>query len=172
MAHSIELLFDPDTEAAIRRVWDALAAAEMSGRVPPGRPHVTVAVAERIDPAVDELLGAVAARLPMPCLIGAPLLFGRGRADTVVFTRLLVPSRELLDLQAEVHRVCRPHLLPQGLANSLPDQWTPHVTLARRIGTADLGQALSIAGPPAQIVGRFAALRRWDSDERADYLLG
>lgn len=167
MAHSIELLFDPDTEAVLRRMWDDLAASSVDVRIPPGRPHVTVVVAERIDPIVDELLRPVARRLPLRCLIGAPVLFGR---DPVVLTRLVVPSRELLRLHAEVHRLCNAHLIP--MPNSLPGQWTAHVTLARRVGSAQLGQALPLVTRPPQLVGQFAALRRWDGDQRVDYLLG
>lgn len=172
MAHSIELLFDSDTEAELRRMWDDVGALKKAGlpiRVPPGRPHVTVAVAQRIDPAVDELLVPVARQLPLRCTIGAPVLFGRAN---VVFTRLIVPSRELLDLHAEVHRLCGPHLIPEPMANSLPGQWTAHVTLARRMEAAHLGSALAVAGRPAQFVGYFAGLRRWDGDERVEFSLG
>jgi hypothetical protein len=169
MVHSIELLFDRDTEADLRRLWDDLAAADLPVRIPPGRPHVTVAVAHRIEPDVDRLLIPVARQLPLRCVIGAPVLFGR---ENVVFTRLVVPSRELLDLHAEVHRLCGPQLLPEAMANSLPGQWTAHVTLARRIDGAHLGRALAIAGRPAQIDGQFAGLRRWNGDQRAEYPIG
>ncbi len=172
MAHSIELLFDADTEAMLRRMWDDLAALKKVGlpiRIPPGRPHVTVAVAQRIDPAVDQSLVPVARELPLDCLIGAPVIFGR--AD-VVLTRLIVPSRELLDLHAEVHRLCGPHSLPEPMANSLPGQWTAHVTLARRVDAAHLSSALAVAGRPAQFDGRFTGLRRWDGDERVEQLIG
>jgi 2'-5' RNA ligase len=168
MVHSIELLFDGDTEAALRQLWDDLAAAGIPCRIPPGRPHVTLAVAERIDPAVDEVLRPVLTRLPLRCAIGAPVLFGRG---SVVFTRLIVPSAELLDLHAEVHRLAAAHLIPAPLPNSLPGQWTAHVTLARRIDAEQLAPALDIAANPAQLDGTFAGLRRWDGDERVDHLL-
>ncbi|GFG64751.1 hypothetical protein MKUB_22410 [Mycobacterium kubicae] len=166
MVHSIELLFDPATESALRQLWDELGAADIPSRIPPGRPHVTVAVAQRINADVDELLRAVAHTLPLRCMIGAPVLFGRAN---VVFTRLIVPSRELLDLHAEVHRLCGPHLVPEPMANSLPGQWTAHVTLARRVDAAYLGQAVTVAGKPAQLDGHFAGLRRWDGDKRAEY---
>ena len=169
MVHSIELLFDRETEAAIRRIWDDLAAAKIPSRTPAGRPHVTLAVAERIDAYVDELLRPVALRLPLQCAIGAPVVFGR---SNVVLTRLVVPSRELLDLHAEVHRLCANHLLPEPMANSLPGQWTAHVTVARRVDDAHLGRAVTIAARPSQIDGRFAGLRRWDGDERVEYPLG
>lgn len=168
MVHSIELVFDRDTEAAVRQIWGELTDAGIGSHAPAGRPHVTLAVAESIATDVDELLRPVSARLPLSALIGAPVLFGRTSA---VFARLLVPSGELLALHAEVHRLCRPHLAPAPMANSLPGQWTPHVTLARRVGGAQLGRALPIAGRPAQLEGSFAGLRRWDGDKRVEHPL-
>ena len=144
MVHSIELVFDPDTEAAIRRIWEDLAAAGIPSQAPASRPHVTLAVAERIDPDVDELLSPVAQRLPLGCAIGAPVLFGRAN---VVFARLVVPTSELLALHAEVHRLCLPHLVPGPMANSLPGQWTAHVTLARRVGGRPTRAGAAHRGP-------------------------
>ena len=169
MVHSIELLFDDDTEATLRRVWDDLSAADLPGRTPAGRPHVTLAVAERIEPDVDALLRPVAPRLPLRCTVGAPVLFGQSNA---VLARLVVPSADLLALHAEVHRICGPHLLPGPLPHSLPDQWTAHVTLARRVGNAHIEPVLRVAGQPAEIEGTFAGLRRWDGSERVEYPIG
>jgi 2'-5' RNA ligase len=168
MVHSIELVFDADTEAAIRRIWADLAGAGIPSQAPASRPHVTLAVAELIDAHVDELLRPVAQRLPLACAVGAPVLFGRAN---VVFARLVVPTSELLALHAEVHRVCRPHLTPAPMANSLPGQWTGHVTLARRVGGHQLGRALRVAGRPTQIDGRFAGLRRWDGNKKLEFAL-
>lgn len=169
MVHSIELVFDPGTEDSIRRIWGDLAAAGIPSQAPASRPHVTLAVAERIDPAADESLAPVRARLPLPATIGAPVLFGRGE---VVFARLIVPTSELLALHAEVHRLCGPYLAPMPLPNSLPGKWTAHVTLARRVGGAQLGRALRTAGRPRQIDGQFTALRRWDGTKRAEHPIG
>jgi len=169
MVHSIELVFDRDTEAAIRRIWEDLAGAGIPSQAPASRPHVTLAVAERIDPQVDALLKPLVQRLPLDCAVGAPVLFGRAN---VVFARLIVPTSELLALHAEVHRLCRPHLEPAPMSNSLPGQWTAHVTLARRVGGAQLGRALRIAGKPAQIDARVAALRRWDGNKKAEHPIG
>ena len=169
MVHSIELVFDPGTEAAIRHIWADLAGAGIPSSAPASRPHVTLAVAERIDPDVDALLGPVSQRLPLTATIGAPVLFGRAN---VVFARLVVPTSELLALHADVHRLCRPHLEPEPMSNSLPGQWTAHVTLARRVGGPQLGRALRIAGRPSQIDGRFAGLRRWDGNKKAEHPIG
>ncbi|MEE2854385.1 MAG: 2'-5' RNA ligase family protein [Actinomycetota bacterium] len=169
MVHSIELVFDRDTEVAIRNIWEALATAGIPSQAPASRPHVTLAVAEGIAADVDALLRPVAERLPQRCLIGAPVLFGRASA---VFARLVVPTGELLALHAQVHRVCAPHCKPGPMPNSLPGQWTGHVTLARRVGGAQLGRALRVAGRPTQIEGNFAGLRRWDGNKKVEHLIG
>ena len=168
MVHSIELVFDRDTEAAIRGIWEALASAGIPSQAPASRPHVTLAVAERIAADVDELLSPVSRQLPLGCSVGAGVFFGRAN---VVFARLVVPTSELLALHAEVHRLCLPHVTPAPMPNSLPGQWTAHVTMARRVGGAELGRALRIAGRPSQIDGRFAGLRRWDGNKRVEHMI-
>jgi hypothetical protein len=167
MVHSIELVFDRDTEAAIRRIWSDLAAVGIPSQAPASRPHVSLAVADRIAPDVDALLRPVTERLPLNCTVGASLLFGRA----AVLARLIVPTAELLALHAEVHRVCGRYLAPSPMPNSLPGQWTGHVTLARRVGGVQLGRALRIGGRPAEIAGSFAALRRWDGNKKAEHVI-
>lgn len=169
MVHSIELVFDAGTEAGIRRLWAELADAGIPSQAPASRPHVTLVVAQRIDPAVDALLAPVVAALPLDCTLGAALLFGRGHA---VLARLVVPSIALLGLHAEVYRLSEPHLSPEPMPHTAPGQWTPHVTMARHVGPAHLGRALRIAGRPGSISGRFAGLRRWDGGKRVEYPLG
>jgi 2'-5' RNA ligase len=168
MVHSVELVFDPDTESAVRRIWDGLREAGIPSQAPASRPHVTLTVAERIDPEVDELLRTLGARFPFPCRIGAPVLFGRAK---VVLARLVVPTTELLDVHAEVHRLCLPHLSPGPMANALPGQWTAHVTLARRVVPGQMGRAVRIAGKPPELVGRVIGLRRWDGNAKREYPL-
>jgi 2'-5' RNA ligase len=169
MAHSVELLFDSETEAAIRAIWDELREAGIPSQTPVSRPHATLTVAEWIDPEVDVVLTALTARFPFPCRIGAPLLFGRSKA---VLARLVVPTNELLDLHAEVHRMCQPYLRPGPMPHALPGQWTAHVTLARRVGPAQLGRAVPIAGMPAEVAGSAVGLRRWDGDTKTEYPIG
>ncbi|MET0899127.1 MAG: 2'-5' RNA ligase family protein [Mycobacterium sp.] len=173
MAHSIELLFDDDTDAALRQVWDALADAGVpsQNRVasPTNRPHVTVVVADRLAPAVDTDLRALADRLPLPCLLGAPLVFGRGR---LTLAHLVVPSAELLAFHRRVYDVCVPHLTPGPAPHSEPGSWTAHATLGRRLTPAQLGTAF--AAVPALTGERrasFTGLRRWDGDERVEHVL-
>jgi hypothetical protein len=167
--HSIELLFDPETEATIRGIWDDLARAglpsQAAHRSPSNRPHVTLAVAESIAPAVDDLLVGVAARLPLRCGVGAPLLFGSGKR---ALTRLVVPSAELILMQAEVALTCLEHMRPGPVEHTLPGAWTPHVTLCRRLGPADVAAALDVIGSH-DVSGSLAALRRWDGTARTEH---
>jgi hypothetical protein len=102
MVHSIELLLDTESDAAIRRIWADLADAglpsQLSNTSPSNRPHVSVVVAEHIDTAVDDLLRPLARRLPIRCVIGSPVLFG---GDAITIARLVVPSAESLSLHGE-----------------------------------------------------------------------
>jgi hypothetical protein len=166
MVHSVELVFDQDTEAAVRHIWDGLREAGIPSQSPASRPHVTLTVAERIEPEVDSLLRTLADRFPFPCRIGAPLLFGRAKA---VLARLVVPTVELLDVHAEVHRICLPHLSPGPMPNALPGQWTGHVTIARRLLPGQFGRAVRIAGKPTEIVGSVVGLRRWNGNAKSEY---
>ncbi len=169
MVHSIELLFDSDTEAALQRIWDDLATAGNLSHAPAGRPHVTLVVADGIAEDVDALLRPVAGRLPLPCTVGAALFLG---PTSAILARLIVPTAALLDLQAQVYRLSHQYLQPGPGPHSVPGQWTPHVTLARRVGGVALRRALDLAGPPVQIEGSFAGLRRWNGTTRVEYPIG
>lgn len=170
MVHSVELLFDPDTEAAIRGIWDALAAVGVksptSHQHVSNRPHVTLAVAERMDGAVDEALRPLAARLPLACSIGAPMLFGRG---PFVLVRLVVPSAELLAFHADVHAVCVPHMAPGPVPHADPGHWTPHVTLARRVPADLLPAAFGVRGLGRDRRATAVGLRHWDGNARIEH---
>lgn len=170
MVHSVELTFDTDTDAAVRQVWEDLSAAgvrsQAGHRSASNRPHATLTVADRMEETVNAALRTVLDRLPMPCTIGAPMLFG-GRTFTLV--RLLVPSPELLALHAEVDWACRPHMPNGALAHADPGQWTPHVTLARRVRPDQLATALTVKSVGRDIRGRIVGLRHWDGDNRIEY---
>ncbi|KWX25120.1 hypothetical protein AFM11_06785 [Mycolicibacterium wolinskyi] len=169
MVHSVELVFDADTEAAVRHIWDGLRDAGIPSQAPSGRPHATLTVAQHIDAAADAVLRPLTDRFPIPCQLGATLIFGRSAG---VLARLLVPSPALLDVQAEVYRACLPLVSPAALPHTEPGQWTPHVTLARRVAPAKLAAALRIAGRPAEIVGTVVGLRHWDGDKKAEHPIG
>lgn len=176
MAHSIELLFDDDSDAAIRVMWQALDDAGLPSQLrvksPTNRPHVTLLAARRISPDADEALCGIRSRLPVDAVIGAPLVFGGPR---LTLARLVVPSAELLALHEAIYRLTLPHVMDDPYAHSTPGHWTPHATLGRRFSQAEIGMALATlndrealsAERPARLVG----LRRWDGDARVDHVL-
>lgn len=170
MVHSVELTFDDDTDAAVRRVWDDLMAAGVRSqarhRSPSNRPHITLTAAERMDEAVNGALLPVLDRLPLNCTIGAPMLFG-GRVFTLV--RLVIPSAKLLALHAHVYEACRSYLPAGTLPHADPGQWTPHVTLARRVPADRLVTALSVRSVGRDLPGRIVGLRHWDGNRRIEY---
>jgi 2'-5' RNA ligase superfamily len=173
VAHSVEVLFDAETEARIRRQWELLAAAGLPSQsrisASSNRPHVTLGVAERIASAVDDPLRALTHHFPLRCVVGAPLLFG-GRRFTLA--RLVVPSEDLLALHREVVALSGPQMSPGPAPHCEPGQWTPHVTLGRRFSAEQAGQALAeVRGLGADLVGHFVGLRRWDGDQRAEHRL-
>ncbi|MBU9765008.1 2'-5' RNA ligase family protein [Mycobacterium sp. TNTM28] len=169
MVHSVELIFDPETETVVRGIWDALRDKDIPSQAPASRPHATLTVAQRIDADADAALRELTDRFPIECRLGATLIFGRSAG---VLARLLVPTGELLDLQAEAYRRCLPFLVPAPMPHAEPGQWTPHVTLARRIAPARLTTAVRIAGRPAEIAGHAVGLRHWDGDKRVEHLIG
>ncbi|KUI40315.1 2'-5' RNA ligase family protein [Mycobacterium sp. GA-2829] len=170
MVHSVELLFDPDTDAAVRRIWADLSRAgirsQAANRSPSNRPHVTLTVADEMTGGVDDALRPLLELLPFDGVIGAPMLFG---SRSLILVRLLVPSAPLLELHREVDRVCRPHLPGGPLSHTAPGQWTPHVTLARRLPPDQLPDALAVPGLGSDIGCRIVGLRHWDGNNRIEY---
>ncbi|MFS0911275.1 2'-5' RNA ligase family protein [Microbacterium sp. 179-I 3D2 NHS] len=154
---SIELLLDSETEAAVRAEWDALAAKGMSSLAShvsaSNRPHVTLLVRHDL-PAFDAR--ALVERSSFPITLSSPLLFGGG--ERRVLARSVVPTAELLDLHAGVHAAAG---RGDDAPHTTPGEWTPHVTLARRLRLVDLEAALEHVG--GEIHGRAVGLRRWDS---------
>jgi 2'-5' RNA ligase superfamily len=170
MVHSIELLFDPDTDAAVRRIWATLADADLpsqaSNKSPSNRPHLSLVVADRIAGDVDTFLRPIAHRLPLRCVIGAPLLFG-GPRFTV--SRLVVPSAALVSFHADIHDMCLPYLSPGPMTHTAPGSWTPHVTLCRRMDPMQLARALTIVRRLTRdIRGQLVGMRHWDGNDRVE----
>jgi hypothetical protein len=168
MVHSVELLFDPDTESAIRSVWQRLSDSGLRSPAQTSRPHATMVVADQIAPEVDGLLSALSDRFPFRAVVGAPMVFGR---SPLILVRLLVPSVELLSVHAEASRICQPHAVPGPAPNSLAGHWSPHVTFARRMDPSQLAGVMSIRRMSRDIKGSIVGIRRWDGDKRIEYLI-
>ncbi|NMO04996.1 2'-5' RNA ligase family protein [Gordonia sp. TBRC 11910] len=173
MTHSIELLPDPAADRLIRDQWSALDDAGIPNRgslqAETNRPHATLLAAPSIDVSALSALTPLAMRLPVSCGLGALIVFDAGERHTLA--RLVVPSSELLSIHATVVRLSAPMLSDDpAFAHSSPGNWTPHITLARRLTTAQVGAALDVLGPAGSRV-TFTALRQWDGDTATENIL-
>lgn len=174
MAHSVELIFDPVSEAAIIGIWQVLAAAGLPSQLrvksDTNRPHVTLVAAQHISADVDDSLRELAAALPLACVVGAPVVFTGPR---MTLARLVVPSAGLLALHEQVYRRCLPNLAGDPFGHCRPGRWTAHVTLGRRYTAEQLGTAFALGepAPGPDLDARLVGLRRWDGDNRVDHLL-
>jgi hypothetical protein len=53
-----------------------------------------------------------------------------------------------------------------------PGRWTPHVTLARGLGSRQVGEALAVLGRTRPIDGRIETVRRWNPVSERAWTLG
>ena len=159
---SVELVPDAAIEAAVRDDWARLERAELpnAGRnpSPSNRPHITLAVRDEL---VAGVVRGVEERLPLPLELSGILLFPRRRG--VVVARHVVVSGALLALHREIaDRLGAP---PPRYANTSVGRWTPHVTLARSVPSADVASVLATI-EAGHVVGEAVGLRVWDAAAR------
>ena len=154
---SVELLLDPSSEARIRGQWEALEAAGIPSLAlhtsASNRPHLTLLAGPELVPPQPGALGA----LPASVLLGAVLLFPH--ADRFVLAWGAVRSPELDALHARASR-----LMPGAVPTSLPEAWTPHVSVSRRLRAEQLGEAVPLLGEPFTV--GLSSVRFWDGDTR------
>lgn len=164
--HHVELLLDPDTDAAVREQWRLLDAAGLPSqarhRGASNRPHVTLTMSRAWpEPAGLREATAALAALPVPVRLGAPVVFGR---EPYILARLVVVTDALLTL----HRDLVERLPPLASELLVPDRWTPHVTLGRRLSAGQVGEALAVLAPAPERHATLDLARHWDSDARVD----
>lgn len=161
---SVEIVFDAASDHAIRRQWAALNDAGVPSlalhTAPSNQPHVTLVAGADLEPVALRPEEAV---LPDRLDLGGITLFPAGRGRWVL-VRAVVVSTAL----ARVHREMAERF-PGGLPTTLPDAWSPHITLARRLtasGVAIALDALASAGALEHRSVGVASLRFWNGDER------
>jgi len=138
---ALELYFDTDATRRIRVLWEALESEGVQSMLSllgrRHRPHVSLAVADRLDPeTVAPALSGMAAAPPLRLrfdfagqFVGRVLWLGPA------------PQRELLDHQARVHQ----RLTDAGVAvwdKYTPGAWVPHCTLSMRVPNPLMGTAI------------------------------
>ena len=166
MTQSVELLLDDASEAAIRDQWDRLGDAGLPTArrrepSPHQAPHVTLWAGDQLSAAADMQLPTLFTDLDAELVIGGVLLFGPRRWGYVLARQVVVPTA-LAALQQHVVEVCGP-----GYGQFGDGRWSPHVTLARRVGVDQVSLALqALAGGPAELTAAVRRARRWDGDRK------
>lgn len=151
------MFLDADTDHAVRAIWERLHDAgipSVTGQAPGRRPHVTLAVTERLAAQEIAALRTAIASTPLPGLhLGHLGAFTSQRG--VLFLGVSV-SRALLALHAAVHAAI-PAQKTSSWPQCRPGVWIPHCTLAGRLDAADLGAAVAALVPlqplDAQVIG-------------------
>lgn len=169
MVQSVELLLDPVSESAVRAQWQLLADAGLPSQAshhgPSNRPHITLFVAREVPAEIDEQLKRRFSAPDFEVRLGGYVVFG---GKQMVLARSVIPSRALLHLHREIaEATAGSTALP---AHVEPGGWTPHVTLARRVEPARLGEAIGLVGTDV-ILGHSGAIRRWDGERKTEWLL-
>ena len=171
MAQSVELLLDDATDAAIRSQWDRLGDAGLptARRTEPSphhAPHVTLWAGQRLSAAADAQLPPLFADLDLQLVIGGVLLFGP-RPWGYVLARQVLVSTGLAALQRRVVLVCG-----EGYGQFSDGSWSPHITLARRVRTDQVGPALqALSHAPDELTAAVRQARRWDGDRKVAWPL-
>lgn len=137
------LYFDLETDAAVRRLWQAIEDAGLpSSLLNLGyRPHLTLVVCDTMD------FDALRAELPPLVASTPPVSFnfhGLGTFNTaegVVYLAVTV-SQELLALHERIWKLAAPHANGK-LQYYMPGIWVPHVTLGYGLEQEQVGQVIN-----------------------------
>jgi 2'-5' RNA ligase len=171
VAQSVELTLDSAAEAALVAQLDRLAAAGLARArrpEPQGQhlPHVTLYAADAIPEASEAVLPEIVADIELTVRIGAVMIFGP-RSGRCILVRQVLASVELLELQQRVALACGAD--PAGQFGR--GHWSPHVTLARRVPSDQVGKAVSVLGSRGELDARIERCRRWDGKRRIAWWL-
>jgi hypothetical protein len=153
----VALVFDEDTELAIRGVWQSIADAGMPsfmlGLDYP--PHMTLFMAEKADlPGLRAALTQQAARTP-PLPVSFPALAHFMGGGSVAFLAPII-NRPLLDLHetfwqaAELYTTNRPAYYAPGI-------WVPHVTVAFNTPPEEVGAVAAVLVRQPPLEGKISA---------------
>jgi len=143
MAHALELFFDPTTEGEVKWLWARLEAAGLPSLATRThrrhRPHVTLVVADRIEPTRLDGVRDCLAPTHLDVTLYSPAVF----QNSGVLYLSGVPTMALLRLHQEVHSALRGSLV-KPWSTYAPDTWVPHCTLAQDLDRHQLARGIEL----------------------------
>ncbi|MCW4355610.1 2'-5' RNA ligase family protein [Hoyosella sp. YIM 151337] len=166
MVQSVELLLNEELEDSIRSQWRALHDAGLPCQPLHARPHVTIGVAHEIYPRIERHIPRALGEFPLAARIGGLLVFGDRR---MVLARAVTTSASLLTKHESVYALLRE--CPGRPGHMAPGQWTPHVTLARKMTPQQVSAALPLVATRKDLTGTFVGARRWDGTHRTETII-
>ncbi|MBB3038710.1 2'-5' RNA ligase family protein [Hoyosella altamirensis] len=166
MVQSVELLLNEELEEAIREQWRTLDEAGLPCQPLRARPHVTIGVAHEIYPRIEKRIPDALGDFPLSARIGGLLVFGDRR---MVLARAVTTSAALLAKHERVAGLLRE--CPGKPGHMEPGQWTPHITLARKMTPEQAGSALALVATRKDLAGQFVGARRWDGTLRRETVI-
>ena len=143
MAYAVSVYFDKQTQAVIRQIWARMAETGVSRFLSDGpyRPHLTCAIYAELDitgfaPALASL---ALSQKRFPVTLSYPGIF-TGEEVTVFLAATV--SQTLLTFHQQVSKLTHLHgETPNPFY--LPNRWNPHCSIARRIETGAVLQAVT-----------------------------
>lgn len=140
MSRGVVLWPDDQTSTTVREIWNELhdhGLPSMASQ-PQHIPHVSLVVADAlpVQPTLDAV-GQVPPA-PIPLIIESCGVVPGGHLLLVC-----TPNGSLLEEQKRVHQVAVDHA-DNPWSHYAPDEWLPHLTLARSLTAAQLAVALPI----------------------------
>lgn len=152
--YSVELTFDPDTEAELRALCEELDEHAIPSLAASGvRPHLSLAVGEGFE---HVNYSGLATSLPPFPTVGLPAVATFPGDEGVLFAAVQ-PSHELLDFHETFHRYVYGIPIEQR-SFYLPGSWMPHVTLAVGLQPRPLASGVLLAQRHLPIAGPTTAL--------------
>ena len=145
MAYGIGLIFDPQTEAHIKAVWDRLTRHGFTTPLarPGCLPHVSLLLSETL--RVDDLARALEGLGALPRRLTVRFSHvGVFTEPELVLYYGLTPTTRLLHLHAAVARLYR-RWSAAITARTQSGVWVPHCTLATRVDARRFSDAIAAA---------------------------
>jgi 2'-5' RNA ligase len=152
---AVELFFDADGDAAVRRVWQQIGGPVLAS--PTARPHITLAVYGQVEPEpfAAALADWAASARPLDLHLASIGVFP-GEARVLFFAPVV--TAELLELHRGFH-VAFERRGHESWPLYAPGRWVPHCTLAMEIDSAALHRGLDAArAAPLPIPVRLSAV--------------